>query len=200
MQLSKEVLVAIIGAVPAIAAPPISWLLQHRGDAQKAREVEALERRVQLIERLLALEKHLSDERKKMLQAELAHIAEDLVADRARERAAGETVVEGLPKLRRLLLLYDQPTARASVYRALFWILVGFPLFGAVSVVSLPETTTEWPVFALGMSVYLVVGLLFRSAAVRQQKRARAVAARGVTGEPGGQPVVPVDTPQGALR
>jgi hypothetical protein len=137
MQIPKEVYVALIGAIPALATL-FSSFLQQRGSAHRAKEVEMLDRRVQVIERLLTLEKHLSDERKKLLQTELADIAQDLVADRLRERAAGGTAVERLPMLRRFLLVYEQPTKRASTYRgffgsfsrlAFFW---GFLLFWLV--------------------------------------------------------------------
>lgn len=179
MDIPKEVLVAIIGAIPALAAPLLSSLLQHRGFAQRTKELELLEKRVQVIERLLVLEKHLSDERKKMLQTELADIAQDLVADRVRERAAGGTVVERLPMLRRFLLVYEQPTSRASAYRNFFWFFLSISVLGFFSVLFVGKTieSANWPIAAIGMLFYVMIGLFFRSAALRQQKRAQATAA-----------------------
>lgn len=194
-----NLVIAIIGTIPAIAAPLISWLLPHRGFARRTRDLEALGKKVQLIERLVGLEEHLSEQQKKMLWAELADIAEDLVADRARVRSAVRMEVKGLSKLRLFLLLYDQPTTRASVYRVLFWSLWVFGLLGGLSLLTLTIAGKsdldgrELPIAMLGTMFYLGLGLIFRSAARKQQKRARALAARDSSGV-GSEPVVPPDS------
>ena len=193
MDIPKEVVVAMIAAIPGLAAPLFSSLLQKRGLAQRTKEVEMLEKRVQVIERLLMLEKHLSDERKKMLQIELADIVQDMVADRVRERAAGGTVVERLPMLHRVFLVYQQPTTRASVYRGFFWVLISigiFTPFSAIAVAFSEEVTAnDLPylliVYIGGSLFYVMLGLVFRSAALRQQKQAQAAAERTVTSVPG---------------
>ena len=107
MAIPKEVVASAIGAIPALLAPVISSFLQRRGFAQKAKEMDVVEKRVEIIERLLMLENNLSYERKRLLQVELADIAQDLVAERVRERAAGATVVARLPIHRRWLLSRD---------------------------------------------------------------------------------------------
>ena len=181
MHLQTEVLVAVIGAISALLAPRISFLLQRQGLSQKAKEVEVLDKRAQIIERLLALERHLSEARTKQLQAELAEIAQDVIAERARELAAGATVVERLSFLRRALLVYEQPTMRASVYRGFYWFFLSVALVGGLSVSLLPSVERLSAV--IGGLFYVVIGLLFRSAARRQQKRtqARAAAASAAT-------------------
>lgn len=188
MEISKEVAVAIIGVIPALAAPLFSSLLQRRGAAQKTRDVELLDKRVQIIERLLILDKHLSDERKKMLQAELANIAQDLVADRVRERIAGGVSVEHLSILRRFFLIYEQPTTRASIYRGFFWfffivsVFPSFPiLFFTFSEQGIEGIVTALFPIASMFIFYGMIALFFRSAAVRQQKRAQTAAAEQVS-------------------
>ena len=187
MEIPKEVVVALIGAIPALAAPLLSSLLQRRGAAQRTRDVELLEKRVQIIERLLALDTHLSDERKKMLHAELADIAQDLVADRVRERVAGGTAIERLSILRRFFLIYEQPTTRASIYRGFFWVFFSFCVLGPLSILSLRKTegVKVWALAATGVVFYAMIGLFFRSAGVRQQKRAQTTAAGKVSNEAG---------------
>lgn len=186
MEIPREVAVAIIGAIPALAAPLFGSLLQRRGSAQKTKDVELLEKRIQIIERLLSLDKHLSEERKKMLQAELADITQDLVADRVRERVAGGASVEHLSFQRRFFLNYEQPTTRASIYRGFFWFFFSICVLFAISMLSvaITEGLEEWPIFATGIVVYAMITLFFRSAAVRQLKRAQASAARQMSNEP----------------
>jgi len=187
MDIPKEVVVALIGAIPALLAPLVNSLLQRRGFAQSAKELEAVEKRIQITERLLTLEKYLSEDKRKLLRAELAAVAQDLVAERVREHAAGGTEVEGLPFLRRALLIYAQPTMRASVYRGFFWFFLFFGILGGVSAsfVSLQSGDTEWPFAVIGGLFYVVIGLFFRSAALRQQKRAQASAAAASSNDSG---------------
>lgn len=185
MEIPKEVLVAVIGAIPALLAPLISSSLQRQGFARKAKEVEVVEKRVQIIERLLTLEKHLSDERRKLLQIELADIAQDLVAERVRERASGGTVVERLPMLRRALLVYEQPTMKASVYRGFFWLFLSLGLLGGLFSSFLKYGDADWPFAIIGGLFYIAIGLSFRAAALRQHKRAQASAAEVLNRDPG---------------
>lgn len=186
MEIPREVLVAIIGAIPVLLAPLIGSSLQRRDLAERAQEVEVLGKRVQLIERLLALDKHLSDERRKLLQVELADIAQDVVAERRKERAAGGTVVERLSFVHRSLLLYELPTTRASVYRGFFWFFLSIGVVGGFSGALLPSKSgdSDWPFALIGGLLYIAIGLAFRGAAVRQHKRAQANAAKSVAVEP----------------
>lgn len=187
MEIPREVVVALIGAIPALAAPLFSSLLQRRGAAQKSRDVELLEKRVNVIERLLALDKYLPDDHKAILRSELADITQDLVAERVRERAAGGTIVERLSVLRRFFLIYEQPTTRATIYRGFFWfflfIAVGIPL-SIIPAMKL-EGAETWPITFFGTAFYGMVALFFRSAAIRQQKRAQTAAAEHVSSRAG---------------
>ncbi|HUJ42279.1 MAG TPA: hypothetical protein VLW52_01605 [Opitutaceae bacterium] len=186
MAISKEVLAAVIGAVPVVAAPLVGWLLEHRGDSQRSKKLESLDKRAQLVERLLALDKHLTDERRQMLEAELVYIEHDLVADRVREHAAGTTMVERLSVLRRFLLLYDQPTRKASIYRGFFWAFLFCGFLGAGSaLLTLANAKPEephWPTAIFVLLFYSGIGLICRAAARQQLKRAQAAAARSQKG------------------
>ena len=171
MEIPKEILIAIIGAVPAIAAPLISSLIQRRGAAQKTIEVELLEKRVQVIERLLSLDKHLTDDRTILLQEELAEITQDLISDRVKERLGKETVIDSLSTIRRFFLIYVQPTIKASVYRGFFWFFCFIATFGSISVLLLGSELYDHEILMttiFGLVFYGGIGLLFRSAAIRQ--------------------------------
>lgn len=178
MDIPKEVVVAVIGAIPALLAPLVSSFLQRRGFAQKAKEVEVVDKQVQIIERLLSLEKHLSEEEKKLLQIQLADITQDIVQERKREQTVGETVVESLPIHHRWLLVYEQPTMRASVYRGFYWFFLAIVVLGGISasIASLQHGDTDWPFAIIGGLFYVTIALAFRAAALRQQKLAKASA------------------------
>jgi len=174
MEIPKEVVVAIIGAIPALAAPLVSSLIQRQGDAQKTRGVELLEKRVQIIERLLSLDKYLSNDRAILLQEELDDIAQDLIADRVKERLVSGVVVDKISTLRRFLLIYEQPTIKASVYRGFFWFFCFITTVGGTSVLLLGSEFYEYEIMMttlFGLIFYGGIGLLFRSAAIRQQKK-----------------------------
>jgi len=178
MELSPEIIGAAIAAVPALLAPWISSSLQRRGLARKAREVEVIEKRVQVIERLLNLDKHLSEEEKNTLQAELADIVQDIVVERVRERTAAGTDVGILPRWNQYLLLYEQPNLKASVYRGFYWFFLAIGIVGAFSISALSYETADpdMPFAIIGALFYVVIGLFFRKAAMRQQESAQAQA------------------------
>lgn len=176
---TAQVVVAVIGAIPVLLAPLITSLLQRQGFFQKAKEVEMIEKRVQIIEKLLALEEHLPDERKNMLKVELADIAQDLVAERVSVSVAGGAAVERLSFLGRAFLVYEQPTLRASIYRGFFWFFLSVGLLAGLStaLLGIESGEMDWPVVVIGASLYIVIGLFFRAAALRQRKRVKASAA-----------------------
>ena len=178
MDISPQIVGAAIAAIPPLLSPWFSSSFQQRGLTQKAKEAEVIEKRIQVIEQLLALGQHLSEEKKNILQAELANIVQDIVAERQREHAAVGTDVRILPWWNRYLLLYDQPTLRASVYRGIYWFFLFIGIFGAfsISVLSYESEDPDLPFAIIGALVYVVIGLFFRAAAVRQQKRAQALA------------------------
>lgn len=174
MEIPKEIIAAAIAAIPAVLAPWISSSLQRRGLARKAREVEVIEKRVQVIERLLSLDQQLSEDKRNILQDELADIVHDIVAERAEERSVIGTDASKLPRWKRYLLFYSQPTLKASVYRGFYWLFLFFVLIMLIFPF-IEETKEPLPVAIFGGLFYLAIGLTFRAAAVRQQKHAQAL-------------------------
>jgi len=181
MDIPKEVWPAAVGAVPALLALFVTWILENRGSSQRLKHVTELEKRVQVIEKLLSLENSLPADFQEMLRVELTEIAQDLVANRVQERTAGETSVERLGRLRRWFLVYAQPSLSAHIYRALYWLFLAVVLFAALGILIEGTMRPELVLpLAVGLLVYLLIAYLFRTAALRQQKRAQATAARSV--------------------
>ena len=185
MDIPTEVITAIIAATPGLVGIIVSWILQHQESARSVKQIDTLYKRVQVIERLLTLEKHLTDERRDILITELAEIAEDLVTERVKERTAGAKTLELMPRLRRWLLLYDQPTWKASLYRAFYWIFTFF-IGGMGSFVTFSMPIADWDrpfLVFFPILFYVAIGIIFRSAAVRQQKQAQETAGRAAKSE-----------------
>ena len=171
-------IIKIIGAILAVLSPWLNSSFQQRALVQKAKESEVIDKRVQVIERLLALDQHLSESEKAILETELADIVQDVIAERERERTAAGADVKTLPRWNRYILLYEQPNLKASVYRGFFWFFLAIGIFGALSMALLSDETTglesDLGFAILGASFYVVISLFFRAAAVRQQKSAQA--------------------------
>src|SRR5262245_23642275 len=177
MNVPWEKTAGMITAGSAFLAALINYLSQHVGLARKTNEIEVVVKRVQLIEELLKLD--LSDETRNPLKNELTYTAKHLIAERARERTAIDTDFEGLPILRRALLVYQQPTLRASVYRGLFWLFLSISVWVCLSVlvVVLSIGSPVWPIALFGGVVYFAISLVFRALAIHQLKLAKARAA-----------------------
>src|SRR5262245_16172465 len=176
----------IIAAIPALLVPLLSPLMQRLGFARQEKEIGVFQKRLQIIEQLLTLEKHLSDETRNLLTNELADIAHDLVADRGRERSAVKTVLHRLSIFERFLLIYPQPTMRAFIYRGMFWFLLSLGVLFIISVFIDPiinafvyegalyfDPSKIFPFASIG-AFYVAIGLLFRGLALRQLKRSQA--------------------------
>jgi hypothetical protein len=175
MTISRDISIAIITAIPLLMSPLMSFLFHRWGLARKVKEIELCEKRVRIIERLLTLEKHVSDsdEARNLLQIERAAILQKLGAERVRECNACETVVERLSIMRRTLLLYQQPTMKASIYRGFFWFFFSFGVLGILFMsfaVWQFGKKEDW-LLPLGGLVYVAIGLLFRAIALRQLER-----------------------------
>ncbi|UCH63543.1 MAG: hypothetical protein JSU77_03610 [Fidelibacterota bacterium] len=193
--------------VPAISAPFIAWFLSQRGVSRQSKEFEWLLNRTELVERLRAFIEHRDEVGKKnvieALNAEVDDILGDLSAlresERERERLARIATTERIPRWRHFLLLYEQASLSASIYRVLFYLfLIWTMLIGAVMI---DELVTIWdsralltpdPSFSFDfnnriltmiimMGVNLTIGLLFRVAAVRTHKKKlkKSLAAQG---------------------
>jgi len=183
MEIPKEVWAAAIGATPALLALFVTWLLENRGTSRRLKHVTELEKRVQVIEKILALGNPLTADFQKRLRDELTEIGQDLFANRDQERTAGKTSVERLGRLRRWLLFYPQPSLSAHIYRVLYWFFLSVSLLIALAIVltlfggqKSPESYWILP----ALLFYPFIAYLFYAAARRQQRRAQAMAARSV--------------------
>jgi hypothetical protein len=169
--MEKEIIVALIGLASATLVPFVSSLLQRRNFDERSGEAGLLEKRVQLIERLLANRRHLPETDRTKLEKELAHIVEQVVELHSTERERAEPQTESLSWWRRALLVYEQPNLKASIYRWGFWIFTGIGLLGGTATVSSDSVANDTFYAVLGGLLYIAIGWALRSAAVRQKRR-----------------------------
>jgi hypothetical protein len=172
--MEKEIIVALIGLASATLVPFVSSLLQRRNFDERSGEAGLLERRVRLIERLLANGKHLPEADHAKLEAELTHIVQQVVERHSIERESAEPKLESLSKWRRLLLAYEQPNLKASIYRGGFWVFTAIGLLGGTATISSNNVANDTFYAVLGGLLYVAIGSVLRSAAVRQSRRSHA--------------------------
>jgi len=162
----------VLATLPVTLAPLVAWLLAQRKETRRKSAVEELHTRAQLVEKLRTLRTNLPPDPSDSLVREVGDIMADLEGLRTTE-AARAVALSQSSRLATLFLLYRQKSRKAAVYRALFYIFVGFGilgLFGGLADQS-SAASEERYYLLLGVALYIGVGLAFRAAAVRDYVR-----------------------------
>jgi hypothetical protein len=163
-----ELLLVIL---PAVLTPLLAWVLAQRGVARRTSQIEQLLKRTELVERLRALPTGAAPGRRDdVLDAEVRDIVADLAALTEPEQAVAAGPVRRRSRLSRFLLFYEQPSWKAYIYRAVFYLFSLFGLVGGLGA-ALSGMRTDWYFGLLGGGFYIGVGFLFRQATVREFRR-----------------------------
>ena len=176
----------LIAGLPAVLAPSIAWLLSQIGVGRRTKDIEHLQKRIELVERLRPLQENNELKKRQFnekLDAVVMDIVEDLAAFRETEQPVHAAAIQAQSRWRRFFLLYEQASIKGRIYRVLFYMF----LFFAVAMPVLYSTMgSSVGVKQGGVGVglfsgvfYMVLCLLFRSAAVsnyrKMQKKADLV-------------------------
>lgn len=158
----------VLVAFPVIV-PLVASILVQRGEARRASELEALGRRLELVEKLRTLRLVLPKDVADPLFREVDDIIGDLEAIRLREVTAIAHSDRPRSRLASLLLLYPQASRKGGIYRAIFYLFVGLGVVGLLGgMLEWSSTKSEdHRALVLGAFIYFLVGLAFRAAAVR---------------------------------
>lgn len=160
-----------IAILPAVLTPLLAWLLAQRGVARRTSQIEQLLKRTELVERLRALPTGAAPGRRdELLDDEVRDIVADLAALTEPKQAIAAGPVRRQSRLSRFLLFYEQPSRKAYIYRAVFYLFSLFGLVGGLGA-AFSGTKTDSYFGLLGGGFYIGVGFLFRSAAVRAIER-----------------------------
>ncbi len=173
----KELIIALLPFIPGLLAPLILWVLSQRGMAKRAKELESLHSRMELVEKLrVSRELNLEvDERNRdVLNMEVTDILYDLEALRGDDDHESSLEPVKLTILRRATLLFRQRSVKGKVYKGVYYFCLFFVIIGGAGItvefISSGSLETYFTGL-LGAAFYLVLGLFFRAGAVRDYKR-----------------------------
>jgi len=173
---------AVLIMLPAALTPVFAWLSSLRTAARRSAELDALLRRLELVERVQKL--YGVGERqgayREVLDAELRDILADLSRLRGPEAPAHVLAsrTENLPRWRSWFLAYKQASVKGALYKALFYVSLAFAVLGGIGLMTsasdrasgLGATDTVILGF-LGGGFYVAIGLAFRAAALRDYRK-----------------------------
>ncbi len=175
--MNTELIIPIIAMVPALLAPLIAWFLSQRGVSRRAKELESLLTRIELVEKLRQIQEQTSDSKARLvgiLDTEVGDILDDLESLREIQAPLITKPYQKMAGLRRFLLLYKQASRKGKVYRGVFYACFFIAVSGGV--VGVAEgmsrgTGGDWIFGLVGAAFYLAIGLAFRAAAVRDYEK-----------------------------
>ncbi|WP_345971006.1 hypothetical protein WCX72_04055 [Sulfurimonas sp. HSL1-6] len=178
--MSDALIVGIIAAIAGLLSPVIGWLLNRQGISRRTRELESLKSRIDFIEKLSKSKEHhtqLDDDIEKLTLREMKAVLAEVDALSEAGRAMISFSGSELNKWQRLTLSYEQISLKGRVYKGLFYAFSFFSFSGVLA--SLSVATKEEIVFTfIGGSFYLIIALVFRSAAIRTYEVDKRIAGK----------------------
>jgi hypothetical protein len=171
----------LIFILPALIAPLLAWLSSLRATSRRSSELDFLLRRIELVERVQKVQSGTEATNQSVLDAELRDILADLTDLRVGAGTPHPSGAASNPQSpwRRWFLAYKQSSRKGSAYKALFYVFIAFVALGGIGMYSsgldkgpsAPSASDQILYGVLGVAVYLVIGLAFRYAAVREYHR-----------------------------
>jgi hypothetical protein len=171
---------AVLLMVPAVIAPLLAWLTTLRAASRRSSELDFLLRRIELVDRVQKAQGQTQTVNPEALDAELR----DIVADLADLRTGAGmhppgTIQNPHSGWRNWFLAYKQSSRKGKAYKALFYAFLTVALVGGIGILSsgwdketsAPSHLEQIVIGSLGVGVYLVIGLAFRYAALREYHR-----------------------------
>jgi len=180
--------IAIIAMLPGLLAPLIAWFLSQRGMSRRAKVLESLLTRMELVEKLRQFQKHPSDGKTRLVESldnEVHDILDDLDSLRETQAPLATSPRQQMADWKQLFLLYKQASLKGRVYKVLFYVSSVITIFGTAvfiprSLIDQGMTPSFWVSLLITVAFYLVIALVFRAAAIRDYDRMtmRSMAAR----------------------
>ena len=158
----------VVPAIPVILAPIVAATLARRGEARRASELEALQQRTDLVDKLRTLRSVLPRDVADPLPREVDDIVGDLEALRLRDVVTIAEPGKQRSHFASAFLLYRQASRKASFYKGLFYFFTGIGILASLGALDSYLGHEGDAVYILiGALFYIGVGLAFRAAAVR---------------------------------
>lgn len=181
--MDPTIIVGIIAAMAGLLTTALGWLLNQLGISGKAKELEVLKSRLDIIDKLSDLQRATADLdpdieklRKLEMRAILAEISDITEIDR--EGIVSQKVKMGWWS--RATLDYHQISLKGRIYKGLFYSFSLFAVLVSLSVIWVEFSDLgQWFIGLVGGGIYFLIGLSFRRAAIRtyekDKKKATAV-------------------------
>lgn len=166
--------IAIIGVVPVVLSPVITWLSNHSELQKEGARIDYLNKRFDLILRLNQMKTELKDERlSEMLDSEL-EMCKSQMASHQHNVNVQEKVIGSKPKswIGKFFLFGPSRTIAQRIFKGLFYFFFTAVIFGLLSLLfitnELPKEEKGYAV--MGFLIYLLIALGFRAMAKHDLK------------------------------
>ena len=173
-------IVAIIAAVPGLLSPVVVWFLNQQGVSRQRKQLETLMARIDLIEKLSdsrAIPAQFDNDIEKLKVREMRAVLAEIEALGETEQARIAIPVAGISRWKRATLNYDQISLKGRIYKGLFYAFNTFAVTGAAAALYVATIPGTRIVAIFGSALYLMIGLIFRRAAVRTYEADKRMAA-----------------------
>ncbi len=166
--------------LPAAVTPIITWLFSLHAASRRSSELEAIVRRVEVVERVQNLQSQVGspESYRQLLDAELRDILTDLAELRGPQTRPSSLEHEGttVSRWRAWLLVYEQASWKGSLYKVLFYVFMFSAVAGGAGLASVGSDPSFGPVERIiiplvGAGFYVVIALAFRAGAVRDFRK-----------------------------
>ena len=177
--MSDAQIAAIITAVAGLLSTVVGWFLNQQGVSRQTKQLEALMARIDLIEKLSdsrAIPAQFDNDIEKLKVREMRAVLAGIEALSETERARIAIPGAEMSRWKRATLTYDQISLKGRVYKGLFYAFTFFAVIGTAAALSV-ATPVEWVFALIGGALYLMIGLIFRRAAVRTYEADKRMAA-----------------------
>ena len=168
---------AVLQLLPGALASLVAWVTSRAVSSRRASELDMLLRRIQLVEHAQKIQGENDTALRAELDSELhdivAALAELRKANVARHPSAGVSATRS--RWQEWLIAYKQASVKGTLYKFAFYASCLFAVFGFLVPTTVNEsdvgTLEAFSVALLSGGFYLVIGLAFRSAAVRDYRK-----------------------------
>lgn len=166
--MSDALIVGIIAAIAGLFTPVVGWLLNRQGVSHLTRKFNALKARIEFIEKLSDSKSHFAqfnNEIDKLTAQEMSAILAETEMLSETGRAGVAVPGAEMGKWQQAILSYAQISLKGRVYKGLFYAFSLIAITGSAAALNVAKEG-ETVFVLIGGVFYLIIGLLFRSAAV----------------------------------
>lgn len=176
--MKTEILVAVIAAGPALFSPIVGWFVNRIGLGRRFREIDLRIKKLELLEKAASLSRTESAGHEQVTASIDKAISNTLAYLEVAEEIPTEQVRLGyasLSRTKRFFLLFKPYSIKGWVFRVLYYLNLYFIVVMPFMFFFLAQTgefeKTELPLMIPGMSVYVILTIVFHRLAVSDARK-----------------------------